>query len=254
MHSAIYAGWVRHRRHKPATNIFRYRLFMMYLDLSELSTVFRGRWLWSAGRFNLAQFRRSDHLGPAKQDLATAVRELVAKETGRCLKGPIRLLTHLRYFGYCFNPVSFYFCFDESGHSLDTIVAEIHNTPWGECHPYVLSCDLDKSTNTHTFEFRKVFHVSPFMPMDMDYRWRFKLKGDDLAVHMENLREGKLIFDATMLLDRRPITGWGLSRVLLCYPFMTLRVITAIHFQALRLWLKRVPFHTHPTKLKHKEP
>lgn len=254
MRSAIYAGWVRHRRHTPAINTFRYRLFMMYLDLSELATVFRGRWLWSASRFNLAQFRRSDHLGPAEQDLQHAVHELVAQETGRQLPGPIRLLTHLRYFGYCFNPVSFYFCFDEHDRRLDTIVAEVHNTPWGECHPYVLTCDgAQAADTTYAFEFRKAFHVSPFMPMDMDYRWRFKLQDDKLIVHMESLREGTPIFDATMLLDRSPITGWGLAKVLLSYPFMTLKVITAIHFQALRLWLKRVPVQTHPAKQKPKE-
>ncbi len=227
---------------------------MMYLDLAELDTVFRGRWLWSARGFNLAQFRRRDHLGSTTHALDDCVRDLVAVETGQRPAGPIRLLTHLRYCGYAFNPVSFYFCFDATGNKLDAIVAEVSNTPWREQHPYVLPCEAHgQPGQSHTFEFRKVFHVSPFMPMDIDYRWQFRLRGDDLLVHMENLRDGHSIFDATMLLKRHSINSRGLARVLISFPLMTLKVITAIHFEALRLWLKRTPFYTHPAKLTTKE-
>jgi DUF1365 family protein len=110
MHSALYIGQVKHRRQAPRVHEFRYPLFMAYLDLAELEQVFARRWFWSIDRANLASFRRSDHLGDPALPLADAVRELVAERTGVRPRGPIRLLTHLRYFGYCFNPVSFYYC------------------------------------------------------------------------------------------------------------------------------------------------
>jgi DUF1365 family protein len=136
--SCLYEGWVRHRRHAPHAHAFRYRIYMLYLDLDELDRVFAGRWLWSVNRRNLAQFRRSDYLGDPTIPLAEAVRARVREALGRAPTGPIRLLTHLRYFGHCFNPVSFYYCYAEDGTTLDTIVAEITNTPWKERHSYVL--------------------------------------------------------------------------------------------------------------------
>ncbi|MCF5919459.1 DUF1365 domain-containing protein, partial [Xanthomonas perforans] len=128
LRSAIYTGWVRHRRFMPKALHFRHRLFLMYLDLSELDQVFARRWLWSVGRANLAQFRRSDYLGDARIPLDQAVRDCVQTHTGERPEGAIRLLTHLRYFGHVFNPVSFYYCFDRHD-GLRWIVAEITNTP-----------------------------------------------------------------------------------------------------------------------------
>jgi DUF1365 family protein len=154
------------------------------------------------------------------------------------------LLTHLRYFGYAMNPVSFYYCFDPTGARVETILAEVNNTPWGERHCYVLACPGDSAANT--FAFRKAFHVSPFMPMAIDYRWRLTDPGDRLAVHMENLEAGQPVFDATLTLTRRAITGGQLARVLVAYPFMTVQVIAGIYWQALRLWWKGVPYHPHP--------
>jgi DUF1365 family protein len=251
MNSGIYLGQVRHRRTTPATHEFRYRMFMMYLDLAELPSVFRRRWLWSVRRTALARFRREDHLGDPHQPLDEAVRDLVEQDTGRRPAGPIRLLTHLRYFGYVFNPVSFYYCFDEGGERLETIVAEVNNTPWGERHCYVLPQGRNRGQGGHHRYFpSKEFHVSPFMEMDVDYDWRFNTPGDRLSVHMENARQGKKIFDATLTLERREITAASLAGVLAAYPLMTLRIIVAIHWQALRLWLKGVPVHDHPDKNK----
>jgi DUF1365 family protein len=244
VNSCIYEGWVRHRRHAPVKNAFRYSMYMLYLDLDELDEVFRGRWLWSVRRPAMAWFRRRDHLGDPDVPLNEAVRDLVESRTGRRPDGPIRLLTHPRYFGYVMNPVSFYYCFDADGKRVDTIVAEVHNTPWGEMHTYVL--DAAGHERRKRFRFDKTFHVSPFMGMDQQYDWRFVDPGERLPVHMENWEDGQLLLDATMALKRRPITGGRLARMLVRYPFMTGKVIAAIYFQALRLWLKRCPFYPHP--------
>jgi len=250
MHSALYTGQVRHRRFAPRGHAFEYRLFMAWLDLAELDTVFRGRWLWSTSRPALAWLRRADYLGDPQLPLDQAVRDLVERETGTRPRGPIRLLTHLRTFGYCFNPVSFYYCYDAADTRVETIVAEITNTPWKERHAYVLTDQLNEGKGmSKRYRFDKVFHVSPFIDMAIAYDWRFNAPGKTLAVHMEDHKDGAKLFDATLQLERREISAATLAHALLAFPLMTLKVIGAIHWQALRLWLKRVPFHTHPKKL-----
>lgn len=241
MRSRIYEGSVRHRRETPRTHEFRYRLYMMYLDLEEAPELFRGRWLWSTGKPNVASFRRADHFGDPDTDLGGAVRALVWEELGRRHDGPICLLTHLRYLGYCMNPVSFYYCWDRDTGLLDAVVAEVHNTPWGETHCYVLDA---RHNNRH--ELTKQFHVSPFMGMNQQYRWRLSSPGATLAVSMQNFEGSRRVFSAAMSLRERPIDGANLARVLARYPLMTGKVIGAIYWQALRLWLKGAVFHDHP--------
>ena len=247
--SAIYEGMVRHRRHAPHPHAFRYRMAQLYLDLDEIDRVFDRRWLWSAHRRNVAEFRRSDYLGDPDQPLADAVRERAAGALGRRPAGPVRLLTHLRYAGLAFNPVSFYYCYAADGTTLECIVAEITNTPWKERHAYVLPVD---SAQMHGralhWAFAKAFHVSPFIDMARDYDWRFTAPGDDLRVQMHVGRNGEREFDATLQLQRRPLDAASLRRVLWRYPLMTAQVVGAIHWQALRLWLKRNPVFDHPAK------
>jgi DUF1365 family protein len=240
MESCIYEGVVRHRRFEPVSNDFEYPLFMMYLDLDELPTLFRDRWLWSCDRPAVARFRRSDHLGPSSEPLDVAVRRLVERRTGISLRGPIRLLTHLAYFGYGFNPVSFYYCFE--GTEVRVIVAEVNNTPWGEQHCYVLT-----GPSMH-YRLEKEFHVSPFMGMQQDYAWQFTAPGRTLAVHMENFENETKLFDATLSLRREEITTWNLNRRLVSYPAMTLQVMARIYWQALKLWWKKAPYYPHPSQ------
>ncbi len=254
MNSGIYEGWVEHHRRLPRQHRFRYRIFLMYLDLAELPALFKKRWLWSASRPAIAWFRRRDHFGDPTLPLDEAVRELVKRETGTRPRGPIRLLTHLRYFGYCMNPVSFFYCFDEDDRTLEFVVAEINNTPWGERHCYVLDCRCRQTVRGRfRFEFDKQFHVSPFMPMDQRYRWTLWKPGQDLGVHMENRADAKRQFTATMRLERRELSGVALARVLVRYPLMTARVVFAIYWQALALWIKGASFYPHPKTFHPKE-
>ncbi|UPT74342.1 MAG: DUF1365 domain-containing protein [Elusimicrobiota bacterium] len=247
LNSALYQGTVRHRRFAPAEHSFTYSMFMVYLDLAEIDEVFRGRLLWSASGPSPARYRRQDHYGDPATPLHESIRALVEEKTGRRPAGPIRLLTNLAYWGWCFNPVSFYYCFDSSGTSVETVVAEVANTPWLERHMYVLDRrECAPGSETMAFRRKKEFHVSPFMDMDQEYAWFFRDPGAALTVHMESFEKGALLFDATMPLRRVEITGASLALALARWPFMTLHVVLGIHWQALRLWLKKVPVYTHP--------
>jgi DUF1365 family protein len=249
--SGIYTGEVRHRRSLPVENSFRYSLYMMYLDLGELDHVFSGRWLWSTERFNLAWLRRRDHLGDPSLSLDEAVRRLVEERSGARPRGPIRVLTQLRYYGYCFNPVSFYYCFDEDDRHVDTLLAEVHNTPWNEEYCYVLDERSNEGTRGEKrFRFPKEFHVSPFMDMNVSYDWHFTEPSESLEVRMIDYRNDEKLFEAHLQMKREETSGGNLARMLVTYPFMTGKIIGAIYWQALRLRLKGAPFYVHPKKRK----
>ncbi len=256
MNSAIYTGTVRHRRFAVRPHAFRYGLFMVYLDLDELDQVFRGSWLWTTRGWGLAQFRRRDHVGDPQTPLKDTIRQLVQAQLGFTPSGAVGLLTHLRYFGYCFNPLSIYYCFGaaegDEPPPLEAIVAEVTNTPWGERIAYCL--DVRHQGRRQHSRFQKQMHVSPFMPMDQQYQWRSTAPGERLAVHLslwQSPEDGAAdlkTFDATLSLRREPITPGRLRALLFWrFPLMTLQVIATIHWEAMRLWWRGVPLHNHPT-------
>jgi uncharacterized protein len=248
MESALYVGKLRHRRFSPKTHEFAYPVCMAFLDIARLPNLMSVSPFAGYNRWNWTSYSERDHFGDPRQTLRERVAQDAANHGIALPEGPIFLLTHLRYLGYVFNPVSFYYCYNRMG-NLELMMAEVNST-FGESHNYWLTtsnqrpCDAAKRYTT-----AKQMHVSPFMDMRLNYDWIFTEPGDRLVAHMNTLSGGKPFFDATLQLERRPWERRELHRVLAAYPLMTLRVIGAIHWQALRLWLKQVPVFTHPAKL-----
>jgi DUF1365 family protein len=263
--SCIYEGTIRHRRSSPPRE-FRHRLALAYVDLEELPQLLDGRLL--RRRTGALRFRRGDYHGGAGVRLADAVRDSVCAQTGIRPLGPIRVLTQLRSFGHCFNPVSFYYCMSEDGERVQAILAEVTNTPWRERHAYVLGADgpaagsaVDARGGGSTVDgphacspagrvldarFEKALHVSPFMGMDHSYRARASAPGETLSVHIESSSGGERVFDATLSLRRRELTRASARRMALRYPLATVRVLALIYAQALALKLAGVRVHAHP--------
>jgi DUF1365 family protein len=252
---ALYTGTLRHRRFRPSRHQFAYQLFMAWLDIDRIPELMAKSPWTSYNRFNWASFAERDHFGDARLSLRERVTRDARAHGVPLPDGPIFLLTHLRYFGYCFNPISFYFCYDRRG-TLDTILAEVNNT-FGESRNYWLWPDnQQRPANGLHYRCPKTLHVSPFMGMDLDYEFSLTCPAETLVAHMSTVERNPApevpqpFFDATLVLERRPWTSRNLGGVLLRHPWMTARVIGAIHWQALRLFLKRVPVFTHPGRVR----
>ena len=214
-----------------------------------MDEVFAGRWLWSVRRAAPFRFHRRDHFGDPAEPLAQSVQREIQKQTGESFSGTIRLLTQLRHFGFVFNPVSFYYCFRQpDSPQPDFIVAEVNNTPWGQRHCYVLKPEHFSQKLSGAKLVEKVFHVSPFMNLDMEYAWHLPPPDAHLSVDVVNRRDNRPLFDVTMQLERRKISTANLTRLMFTFPFSTFRIFAQIYWQALRLWWKRVPFVPHPAK------
>ena len=221
---------------------------MTYFDISKVESLLSESFLFKINKPALVSYYRSDYHGDTKLTLDESVRKTVKEKTGMSLEGPIRLLTHLRYFGYCFNPVSFYYCFDKSDKKIEMIMAEVTNTPWNERHCYFITAKKNKSFRQ---ELKKEFHVSPFWDMNHDYDWYFSDVSDSISVNMINYKEAKKVFDATLSLNvSKKLTNLNLFLSVLRFPFSTLMVYLRIHYQAFKLWVKGATFYDHP---KYKE-
>jgi hypothetical protein len=258
--SALYEGWVRHRRFEPVAHEFRYRLALMYLDLDELPQVLDPFPLFSARRPAPARFRREDFMGDPARPLAECARDAVEAETGNRPAGPVRLLASLRQLGHSFNPVSFYYCFEPGGERVEAVVADVNNIPWGERHAYVLARGKAEGP-VLSDEIEKTLHVSPLMGMDQTYAFRASEPGARLAVQIESRPRAHVAdpdscdrpdgttakaFDATLSLRRRELSRGLLLRTLARQPATSLQVVARIYGQALRLRLKGARYFPHP--------
>ena len=232
---------MQHRRGRPRVHAFRYRVFMLYLDLDELPAALDHRLLWSARRAAPARFRRTDYPGDPAQPLADWVRDLVLERAGTRPGGPVRLLTHVRQLGTWFNPISAYYCFAPDGYSLEWVVLEVTNTPWRDRHHYVL--DVRQPAIVRRGSMAKELHVSPFLPMDLRYSWRLTAPGDSVALSIDVADAGGVVLTTALALRRRPLTRRSMAVLLARHWPMSLRVLAGIHWQALLLWRKRTPYH-----------
>lgn len=247
MRSCLYRGYVGHRRASPAHQ-FRYSTSWAFLDLDEVDTILQSRWLLSGRRFAPACYLRSDHFGEANSPLGETVRAFIHEKTGIRVSGPIRLLTQLRHFGLYFSPLNVFYCFDDED-SLTALVAEVSNTPWNQRHCYVLWEGNRVAGSNSRYAHPKAFHVSPFMGMDSEYQWRVDAPGESLNLSIGCVREGSRIFHAEMHLKRAPLTDGQLLRCLLRHPVAAAQILGAIYYQALRLWMKKCQFYSHPRTL-----
>ncbi len=239
--SCLYEGTIRHRRREPA-NEFTHRLVLAYIDLDELPELLDGR-LVRRGP-GLLRFRRGDYLGPASLPLDVAVRDRVAGLGAPRPSGPIRVLTQLRSWGLCFNPVSFYYCMNPSGRRVQSVLAEVTNTPWGERHSYLLS--PDSNTAGLRARFDKALHVSPFMGMDHVYEAWASEPEQTLSVHINSEHGGQTVFEATLALERHELSRASAARLSARYPVSSVRVLALIYGHAVGLKLAGAPVHRHP--------
>lgn len=255
LHSGIYEGVVMHQRWRPREHQLRYRVYMIYTDLDELTDIANQHWLWSIGRRNVAAFHRSDYYGDPKVPLREAILNLLESKTGIRPNGPVRMLTQWRTWGVGFSPVTFYYVFNQVEDSEPmAIIPEVTNTPWQDRYQYILSPHALPGTIASTefkqdqwcFETEKQFHVSPFFPMNHHYRWYFGVPKDTLSMRLENYDDEGRIFLATLALKRHEVNRAELSRVLRQYPMMTWTVVWGIYWHAFQLWRKKIPFFPRP--------
>jgi DUF1365 family protein len=234
MEPALFVGTLHHRRHTPVRHAFRYPVFMAYLDLARLSELMDVSPFTSYNRFNWASFDDRDHFGDPARPLLDRVRQSAIEAGIELPDGPVFLLTHLRYAGYCFNPVSFYYAFDRAG-VLKAMLAEVNNTVGGS-HNYWLTPEANATT--FRASARKAFYVSPLLPSTLQYRFTVAPPQARAVVHIDAFDGDTRCFDATLSLERRPWSAGDIHRQLARHPLMTAEVIGAIHWQALKLWWK----------------
>ena len=241
---ALYVGTIRHRRFSPKQHHFEYSLFMAFLDVDRLSELMAVSRFTSHNRWNWAAYDDRDHLGDPSRPLRERLRESAAGAGHTLPDGPIYLLTHLRYAGYVFNPISLFYCYGLGG-QLELVLAEVSNTYGGRQHYWLRPSD--DAAAPFRAAAAKALYVSPFMDFDMDYHFTLTNPGETLVAHMSLTRQGPQrpdhgrVFDATLTLQHQPWTARTVRTALLRFPWMTAKVTAAIYWQALRLRLKGLP-------------
>jgi len=246
----IFTGQVRHRRFAPKSHQFLYKIFMFCFDVSEIDNTFKDIKQVSIEKFNWFSFKRKNYLNDSTTKLNKYARQLIMNRFGTYPQGKIYLLTQLSCLGYCFNPISIYFIFDEENKNLDYLILEVTNTPWGERHNYILKHTAKPKNGIYFYQFQKELHVSPFMSMNYVYQFNLKLNKEKIVVHMQNSIQGKKDFDATLILKAQD--SCEIKKVFFNYPLISYKVSAAIYWQALKLWIKGFPFYAHPRSRKRK--
>ena len=242
----FYSGVIRHRRFEPTTHEFKYRIFMVCIDLDDAHRLFNHWPLTSMGRPGLGWFRRNDYAGKKSISIKQYILDQVERDLGFRPDGKVTLLTHLRMWGILMNPIAVFCCY-QGDEGLAAIVLQVTNTPWNEQCLYVLKADTGRSKQS--FEFDKDMHVSPFNPMNMRYSCRYMCRRDKLLLHLENHQDENRVTDATLVMNGEPLTQKKLHRSILLHPYMTAKVYYGIYRQALSLFLKRNPLYTNPTTI-----
>ena len=247
INSCLYRARVMHNRLAPKVNMFHYDVFMFYLDLDEIDLLNKRMRFMSRNRFNLFNFRDKDHLQlPGENpDRSKNVRQHITnylQTQGLSIgNGRIMILTNLCTLGHQFNPVSFYFCFDEKGSPICSIV-EVCNT-FLEMKPYFLGM-ATKDTDHFKLNTTKFFYVSPFTDMDTNFDFDLEVPGERLQIRIDDFdKEGKRFFISTLSGSKKMLTDTNLLIYFFSFPLITIKVISMIHWQAFKLWLKKLPFH-----------
>lgn len=242
--ASLYVGKVMHARLKPKPHRFVYRVFSLLIDLDRLDEANRASRLFSVGRFNLVGFHEKDH-GNGDAPLGRQIRETLARGGIDLTGGRVLLLCYPRILGYVFNPLATYWCYGADG-ALKAVVYEVTNT-FHERHSYVAPIAEGELGSAGLRQDRdKLMYVSPFLDMGMTYAFRIRPPGDGVRLRiLESDAEGPILA-ATFSGERRPLTSATLVRLCARFPFMTLKVMAAIHWEALRLWLKGVRLADHP--------
>lgn len=235
--SAIYRGKLTHQRFEPTQHQFAYDIFMFWLKLDELDTLSHSVKGFGQTGLSAVKYRREDYLGDITEPLETSVLNKMSSLAGKVLTGDVFMLGQVRTFGLYFSPVNFYYLRDADG-LYSHMLAEVSNTPWNERHHYLV--DL-----TEQADVEKVFHVSPFNPLDMMYKWQVAQPSDTLSLSMECHQSSKH-FSAGMNLRKIQLNSVSLRNVLIAIPSMTIKTVWGIYWQALKLWLKRTPIYEHP--------
>lgn len=240
--SGLYVGKVVHQRHRPRTHRLEYKVFSLLLDLDELGELDRSLRLFGHNRRALFSLLDRDHGTGDGGDLKRHVRGHLRDAGITDADGPIRLLCYPRVLGHVFNPLSVFYCHDRDGH-LKAVVYEVNNTH-GERHSYVIPVTADRTSIRHACD--KVFFVSPFLPMDCRYRFHITQPGRCVRLFIHETHQGLPILDAWFTGRREPLTDRTLLRAALRIPFLSLKVIWGIHWEALKLWRKGLSVFGHP--------
>jgi len=246
LHSCLYKATVMHNRLAPKRHAFHYSVFMFFVDLDEIDELARRLFLFSRNRFNVFSFRDAEHLQlPIDQpDTARNTKahliDYLKLNGENYTGGRIMLLTNMNVLGYNFNPVSFYYCFDEAGEPL-CAVAEVSNT-FKEMKPFFIGKDLLQNGSYH-LRTTKYFYVSPFIDHDTQFDFNLAIPGERLQVRIDDYKNEQRFFISTLTGRRKTLSNARLIWYSIRFPFITLRIITLIHWHALRLWLRKLPYH-----------